>query len=183
MLKIIKNKIQEIVSAVKESRKAKREAKRDAVIDSIRIKLSCKKINKTASLMVTFGGKDLTMGYYTICNKQININMNVAKGLFVIDSLFHEDRHYQQDIAGKLYMSRYIEHGDDYLAYLQQHVETDARRYAFVQTIKFLKEYEEINIVSRYLAIFISRKLLHPFNGWYWKIVYKKLRKEQQKHS
>ena len=77
-------------------------------------------------------------------------------GLMLADTLFHEDRHYQQDTKNLIDEDTYIQHDQDLLGYLTQHIEKDARRYAYVQVCKHFPDDPKI---KRYKLFF------HPWKG------------------
>ena len=134
--------------------------KREATLNKVLPLLECNNVfTDMADFMMTNG----TQGYYSASTRGIA----VRKGLFgigLVDTLFHEDRHYQQHMKNKNFMIGYIKYEDDKLGYTLQHIEKDARRYAFIQTIKYIKNSSNCFMV-KWLGCKIVTKLAHPFTG------------------
>lgn len=129
---------------------------RDAEIKSkVLPYLNCKYIVSGVPLFMRgIGGS-----YY---NKVITINPNISRGIVLIDTLFHEDRHYQQDMQGKIDKTEYIDYSkENKRAYRQQHIEKDARRYAYVQTVRFMREHYP----NKKFLLWVYRMIMNPFYG------------------
>ena len=81
------------------------------------------------------------------------------------DTLYHEDRHYQQEIAGTLPgEDDYIQPTKKtYLAYRRQHCEKDARRYAYVKVCR--------NCTGQlYKRMWLYKAIFHPWKGLSYKV-------------
>lgn len=136
--------------------------KREATLVRVLPMLEC---DNVFTDMVDFMMDKDTQGYYSSSTKGIVVRKNLF-GINLVDTLFHEDRHYQQHMKNKDFMVGYIRHEDDKLGYMLQHIEKDARRYAFVQTIKAIKSSNNYSIV-KWLGCYVATKLAHPFTGMY----------------
>ena len=142
------------VQAKARARKLRAEARDKCIKDRVMSKMNCKKV--TSGIPIFMGAVG---GYYN--HGSITINYKLSKGILLVDTLFHEDRHFMQDVQGKLDDSKYIECSKETMkAYRQQHVEKDARRYAYVQTVRFVKANPE---GIRFLWLY--KKVYHPFYG------------------
>ena len=136
------------------ARKLRAEARDKRIKDMVMPKMNCKNVVSGVPLFMGAVG-----GYYN--HGGITINHKLSKGILLVDTLFHEDRHFMQDVQGKLDDSKYIECTKETMkAYRQQHVEKDARRYAYVQTVRFVKANPE---GIRFLWLY--KKVYHPFYG------------------
>ena len=136
------------------AKKLKAEARDKSIKDRVMTKMNCKKV--TSGIPIFMGAVG---GYYN--HGSITINHKLSKGIILVDTLFHEDRHFMQDVQGKLDDSKYIDCTKETMkAYRQQHVEKDARRYAYVQTVRFVKANPE---GIRFLWLY--KKVYHPFYG------------------
>lgn len=136
------------------ARRLRAEARDKHIKDMVMPKMNCKRV---VSGMPIFMGA--VGGYYN--NGDITINHKLSKGIILVDTLFHEDRHFMQDVQGKLDDSKYIKCSKETMkAYRQQHVEKDARRYAYVQTVRFVKANPD---GIRFLWLY--KKVYHPFYG------------------
>lgn len=102
-----------------------------------------------------------TVGYYSDYFKKIYVRKDLI-GASLVDTLYHEDRHHQQYTRNKECFANYIREEDDRLGYMLQHVEKDARRYAYVQTIRSLKRKGGLR---RMLAAILITYFTHPFKG------------------
>ena len=136
------------------ARKIRAEARDKSIKDRVMPKMNCKKV--TSGIPIFMGAVG---GYYN--HGSITINHKLSKGIILVDTLFHEDRHFMQDVQGRLDDEKYIECSKETMkAYRQQHVEKDARRYAYVQTVRFVKANPE---GIRFLWLY--KKVYHPFYG------------------
>ena len=136
------------------ARKLKAEARDKYLQAKVMSKLNCKKV--TSGIPIFMGAVG---GYYN--NGGITINHKLSKGIILVDTLFHEDRHFMQDVQGRIDDNKYIECSKETMkAYRQQHIEKDARRYAYVQTVRFVKANPE---GIRFLWLY--KKVYHPFYG------------------
>ena len=142
------------VQAKARARKLMAEARDKCIKDKVTSKMSCKQVTSGIPLFMGAVG-----GYYN--RGSITINHKLSKGILLVDTLFHEDRHFMQDVQGKLDDSKYIDCTKETMkAYRQQHVEKDARRYAYVQTVRFVKANPEgIRFLWLYKIVY------HPFYG------------------
>ena len=136
------------------ARRLRAEARDKDIKAMVMPKMNCKRVVSGIPIFMGAVG-----GYYN--NGDITINHKLSKGIILVDTLFHEDRHFMQDVQGKLDDSKYIECSKETMkAYRQQHVEKDARRYAYVQTVRFVKANPE---GIRFLWLY--KKVYHPFYG------------------
>ena len=134
--------------------KARAETRDKGIKDMVMPKMNCKRVVSGIPIFMGAVG-----GYYN--NGGITINHKLSKGILLVDTLFHEDRHFMQDVQGKLDDSKYIECTKETMkAYRQQHVEKDARRYAYVQTVRFVKANPE-----RIRFLWLYKIVYHPFYG------------------
>ena len=83
-------------------------------------------------------------------------------GVGLMDTLFHEDRHYQQDMNDK-YSKR-----DYNIAYQYRPWEVDARRYAFIKTTKLLLQLrsETYNPIKKVALSLVIKKYTEYFRPW-----------------
>ena len=136
------------------ARRLRAEARDKDIKAMVMPKMNCKRVVSGIPIFMGAVG-----GYYN--NGDITINHKLSKGIILVDTLFHEDRHFMQDVQGKLDDSKYIDCTKETMkAYRQQHVEKDARRYAYVQTVRFVKANPE---GIRFLWLY--KKVYHPFYG------------------
>ncbi len=136
------------------ARRLRAEARDKDIKAMVMPKMNCKRVVSGVPIFMGAVG-----GYYN--NGDITINHKLSKGIILVDTLFHEDRHFMQDVQGKLDDSNYIDCTKETMkAYRQQHVEKDARRYAYVQTVRFVKANPE---GIRFLWLY--KKVYHPFYG------------------
>jgi hypothetical protein len=140
------------LEARKVSTREKEEARRKAILTDVKRNMECKNISFSYSL---FMGRSL--GIY-LSNKSIQVNTDGNVGLLLADTLYHEDRHYQQDLAGKLPEEDYIQPQDNFLEYRRQHCEKDARRYAYVKVCR--------NCTGPlYKRVWLYKAIFHPWKG------------------
>ena len=142
------------IKAKARARKLRAEARDKCIKDRVMSKMNCKRVVSGIPIFMGAVG-----GYYN--RGSITINHKLSKGIILVDTLFHEDRHFMQDVQGKLDDDKYIECTKETMkAYRQQHVEKDARRYAYVQTVRFVKANPEgIRFLWLYKIVY------HPFYG------------------
>lgn len=150
MLKRIKLAIATWVANRKAAKKAAVEARDVAIQEIVNPKLECKDIRFFPRILM---GK--LLGYYT--NGSITVSSGVH-GLLLADTLFHEDRHYRQELAKHpgLADGVYIQAKEDYPRYYEQHVEKDARRYAYVQVCRHFSDDRKM---------WIYKPIFHPYKG------------------
>lgn len=151
LLKVITNTI----STVLEERTNNKRRRREALIQETQSHLHCKNIDTYTS----FWMGDTCMGSYG--NGRIKLNAE-AKGISLIETMFHEDRHYQQEQANPKCFIGYIKAEDDYRGYIRQHVEKDARRYAYVTTMRHAKHKLGVRF---YLFAPLYRLQSHPWKN------------------
>lgn len=132
---------------------------RQEAVDEILPTLVCKNVDTDmhSLMMPTIN----TVGYYDSYYNKIYVRKDLV-GVSLVDTLYHEDRHHQQFIKNSCYFNNYIKEKDDSLGYMLQHVEKDARRYAYVQTIKYLKTKGGLR---RMLTAMVITFIRHPFKG------------------
>lgn len=143
-----------------------KEIAREDLKNKVTAKLQCSKIIEYPA----FWMGNTCAGSYS--NGVIKLNAKV-KGVDLVETLFHEDRHFQQEQRNPNCFKDYIQPRDDYRGYIRQHVEKDARRYAYVQTMRYAKEVFPIRF---YIFAPLYRLRSHPWKG----IVLKKYRTEIQ---
>lgn len=152
------NKIRRVVLVYLFARKqAKREAQ-NQLFTSVCRELVCDNV----SVMPTFF-MGISDGTYDARNEAIAISTNVF-GIRLIDNMFHEDRHHAQHMRGLLHKKPYIRctSRETYVKYLTQWVEYDARRYAYVMTIKYLRD--NPGLIPKW-KVYIYKAMYHPFLG------------------
>lgn len=132
-----------------------KEAARADLRDKVTTKLHCSKVTEYPA----FWMGNTCAGTYS--NGVIKLNAN-TKGIDMVETLFHEDRHYQQEQRNPNCFKGYIKAEDDYRGYIRQHVEKDARRYAYVQTMRYAKE---IFPVRFYIFAPLYKLSSHPWKG------------------
>lgn len=132
---------------------------RQETIDTILPTLVCEKVDTDMYFFMMPSSN--TLGYYNDYFKKIYIRKDLF-GASLVDTLYHEDRHHQQYIKDSHCFDDYIKEEDDSLGYMLQHVEKDARRYAFIKTIKLLKAKGGLR---RMLAAMVITFIHHPFKG------------------
>lgn len=148
-----------MTNLIKEAIKQRVARVRQETIDTILPTLVCKKVDTDMhSFMMPSSN---TLGYYNDCFKKIYIRKDLF-GASLVDTLYHEDRHHQQYIKDSHCFDDYIKEEDDRLGYMLQHVEKDARRYAFIKTIKLLKVKGGLRSM---LAAMVITFIHHPFKG------------------
>lgn len=133
-----------------------KEAARADLRDKVATKLHCSNVSEYPAFWV--GSR--CAGYYRAGRIVINAN---TKGIDMVETLFHEDRHYQQEQRNRNCFKGYIAGEDDYKGYIRQHVEKDARRYAYVQTMRYAKEI--FTPVRFYIFAPLYRLRSHPWKG------------------
>jgi hypothetical protein len=106
-------------------------------------------------------------GYYNPREEYIALNIAYISNVKIVDTLYHEWRHWQQHRKNSSFMDGYIPSDVCYQSYMLQHIEVDARRYGYVMLSKKLREHK------RYIANFVLKASYHPFSGGH----YKRLRK------
>jgi len=89
--------------------------------------------------------------------------------ILMLDLLFHEDRHHQQHQGDTLPTSEeYVNYSKaTETAYRRQHIEKDARRYAYVQTCKTVNANPAL--FAR-VGFWIYKQAFHPFKGLLYKL-------------
>ena len=149
LINYVSNKI-----AVRKATKELRKIHRNSSINSVVLnKIQCK--NVVVYQQIFLGN---VAGYYEE-GKIVVSNRNV--GLMLADTLFHEDRHYQQELAN-VDFSGYIQPKEDLISYHRQHVEKDARRHAYVQVCKSFSDDGKIGFY---------KFMFHPWKGVIPKVV------------
>ena len=128
VLKAIKNKATKVLDARANTRRRHRED----LISRTTANLHCKNIDTYPSFWLG----DTCMGAYS--NGSIKLSAK-AQGVNLVETMFHEDRHFQQEQTNPNCFKGYIKAEDDYRGYIRQHVEKDARRYAYVHTMRYAK--------------------------------------------
>ena len=148
-----------MTNLIKEAIKQRVARVRQETIDTILPTLVCKNVDTDmySSMMPALN----TVGYYNSYYKKIHVRKDLV-GASLVNTLYHEDRHHQQFTKNSHYFDNYIKEKDDSLGYMLQHVEKDARRYAYVQTIKSLKAKGGLR---RMLAAMVITFIHHPFKG------------------
>ena len=158
-------KITGVTSAIKshnERKKRLADIRRKRLVNKIKKELQCKNV----SLFPAFWLGNNCHGAYS--NGSIKINSE-TNGIAVVATAYHEDRHYQQEIANPNCFRGYIKAEDNYKEYLKQHVEKDARRYSYVKTMRYAKE--EFGTIKFMVFATLYRLACHP-----WKNINKDLR-------
>ena len=152
---VIKKKIEGI--------RVSKELRREQLITEMRDKhIKCKNITTYTPFWVG----DTCHGKYS--SNSIKLNDRIY-GVQLIETLFHEDRHYQQEQKNSDCFKGYIRAEDDYKGYYNQHVEKDARRYAYVHTMRYAK----VRLGWRFgIFSILYRMHSHPWKG----ITYKKVK-------
>ena len=145
-----------------ERKKRLADVKRKRLVNKITKELHCKNV----SLFPAFWLGNNCHGVYS--NGSIKINSE-TNGIAVVATAYHEDRHYQQEIANPNCFRGYIKAEDNYKEYLKQHVEKDARRYSYVKTMRYAKE--EFGTIKFMVFATLYRLACHP-----WKNINKDLR-------
>lgn len=145
-----------------EAKLQQKEAARADLRDKVTAKLHCSNVTEYPA----FWMGNTCAGSYS--NGVIKLNTEV-RGVDLVETLFHEDRHFQQEQRNPNCFEGYIKAEDDYRGYIRQHVEKDARRYAYVQTMRYAKEVFPIKF---YLFAPMYRLRSHPWKG----VVLKKYR-------
>lgn len=148
-----------MTTIIKEDIKQRVARVRQETISEILPTLACKNVDTDMYFFMMPSSN--TVGYYSDYYKKIYIRKDLI-GASLVDTLYHEDRHHQQYVKDSHCFDNYIREEDDRLAYMLQHVEKDARRYAYVQTIKSLKAKGGLR---RMLAAMVITFIHHPFTG------------------
>lgn len=151
VLRTIKN----IVSNYVEARTKARQERREDLISEVSTYLYCKNVDTYPSFWLG----NTCMGSYS--NGHIKVS-TTTKGLQLIETLFHEDRHFKQEQANPNCFKDYIRAEDDYRGYIRQHVEKDARRYAYVKTMRYAKSKLGVRF---YLFAPLYRLQSHPWKN------------------
>lgn len=151
VLRGIKNTVSNYVEMEAKARKERRED----LISEVSTYLHCKNIDTHPSFWLG----DTCMGYYS--NGHIKVS-NTTTGVQLIETMFHEDRHFKQEQANPNCFKDYIRAEDDYRGYIRQHVEKDARRYAYVKTMRYAKSKLGIRF---YLFAPLYRLKSHPWKN------------------
>lgn len=115
--------------------------------------------------------EDGTHGYYSARMQCIYVNyeyFHTANVLDVIQTLFHEHRHYQQHKNNNNVFSKYVTAEECYSKYYVQFVEADARRYGYVATQRYVAERANKSVTN---------KILQPLMHWYLRMTYNNVRK------
>lgn len=139
------------------AKRQQKEAARADLKDRVKTKLHCRHVIEHSA----FSMGDTCAGSYS--NGIIKLNEN-TKGVDMVETLFHEDRHYLQEQRNPNCFKGYIKPEDDYKGYIRQHVEKDARRYAYVQTMRYAKEI--FPPVKFYGFASLYRLRSHPWKGF-----------------
>lgn len=140
-----------------------KEIARENLKNKVTTKLHCSNVTEYPASWIG----NSCAGYYRA--GRIIVNAKI-KGIDLVDTLFHEDRHYQQEQRNRNCFKGYIKAEDDYKGYIRQHVEKDARRYAYVQTMRYAKEV--LSPIKFMLFVPLYRLRSHPWKG----VVLKKYR-------
>lgn len=146
-----------------EAKVQQREEKRADLRDRVTAKLHCSNVTEYPA----FWMGNTCAGSYN--RGVIKLNAKV-RGVDLVETLFHEDRHFQQEQRNPNCFEGYIKAEDDYKGYIRQHVEKDARRYAYVQTMRYAKEV--MSPIKFMLFVPLYRLSSHPWEG----VVLKKYR-------
>ena len=152
-------KITGVTSAIKshnERKKRLADIRRKRLVNKIKKELQCKNV----SLFPAFWLGNNCHGVYS--NGSIKINSE-TNGIAVVATAYHEDRHYQQEIANPNCFRGYIKAEDDYKEYLKQHVEKDARRYSYVMTMRYAKT--EFGTIKFAVFATLYRLAYHPWKN------------------
>ena len=149
MLNFIINFIINLVA----QRQARIQARRDKLYTEMLGEVQCKDVQKYPSFLLVGVQGRYSDGKILLNSKSIGLNL--------IDTMYHEDRHYQQDKKGLLDNITYIQPDEDVKAYYAQRCEYDARRYAYVKTCRFL----QTNYPEKKFVLFIYTLVMKPVTG------------------
>lgn len=134
----------------------------DSILALVSETMVCQNISTMSPIFM-----DGALGYYN-STAQAKIIVSEAKqnnGFILADTLYHEDRHYQQHINGTLPSDEdYIECHVDYLGYRNQRCEYDARRYAYIKVCR------NCTGVHLYKKLGLYKLLFHPWKGLAYKV-------------
>ena len=148
-----------VVTAIKGRKERKRRLthiRRKRLVNKIKKELQCKNV----SLFPTFWLGSGCNGAYVNGSIMIGSKTN---GISLVATVYHEDRHYQQEKTNPNCFKGYIEADDDYQGYIKQHVEKDARRYSYVMTMRYAKT--EFGVIKYNVFAVLYRLAYHPWKN------------------
>lgn len=128
--------------------------RQERVVRDVKHELTCKDVKILPGI---FLGRGLH-GYYSNGTIYVRAGLNPIMTRMV---LFHEDKHYQQKLKDDYIFVEYHRVEDSKFNYWKQWCEEDARRYAYVKTMRYLRQHPK----ATPLKLKVIHTIAHPF-GW-----------------
>lgn len=139
-----------------DKRRFEKEARNTYIKEAVQPQLKCKDIAYMPAIFLGQLG-----GYYK--DGRIVVNESKMQGLLLADTLYHEDRHHQQHMAGVSCEGYGLPQEIGIRAYRAQHIEKDARRYAYVKVCRNFSKDKKIGLYKFFF---------HPWKGLVHKLVW-----------